>query len=157
MSGNNPRRKPRTKQPKQRSEAGSGEEPPPPPPSTETTPLALTGAAETMSLIRRAVKHRWVIPDRIFEAAPAIVGRILLDPATDIRDKIRATQTLAMLDRNNTDLMLEANRVERLNEGMSTENVALVASITDDQIAAVAKSIAAPAAPAPVKTKRGRS
>lgn len=98
-----------------------------------------------MKLIRRAMTARWVIPERIYEAAPAIVGRILVDPSTDVRDKIRATQTLAMLDRNNTDLIIEAHRIERLNDGMSTENVALVASITDDQIAAVAKSIAAPA------------
>jgi hypothetical protein len=112
--------------------------------------MSLGPASETMRLIRSAVQNRWAIPPRIFEAAPAIVGRILLDPATDIRDKIRATQTLAMLDRNNTDLILEANRVERLNEGMSTENVALVASITDEQIAAVAKSIAV------AKPARGR-
>jgi len=109
-----------------------------------------------MRLIRRAVANRWAIPEQIFTAAPAIVGRILLAPETDIRDKIRAVQTLAMLDRNNTDLMLESHRIERLNDGMSTENVALVASISDEQISAVARSIL-PQDPPPVpKGRRGR-
>lgn len=155
MPSNSPRRKPKSRKNSDPPPAGSGEvAPSSPAPLAEDDPLVLGQASETMRLIRSAVRNRWAIPPRIFEAAPAIVGRILLDPATDIRDKIRATQTLAMLDRNNTDLILEANRVERLNDGMSTENVALVASITDEQIAAVAKSIAvAPAAP----RKRGRS
>jgi hypothetical protein len=94
-----------------------------------------------MSLIRRAVKMRWDIPSEAFVAAPRIVARILADPSTDIRDKIRAVQTLAMLDRNNADLMLDAYRMERLHEGQSTENVALIASISDDQLRAVAASI----------------
>jgi hypothetical protein len=109
---------------------------PEPPPILEAH-----GAAETMSLIRRAVKMRWDIPSEAFVAAPRIVGRILADPATDIRDKIRAVQTLAMLDRNNADLVIEAYRLERLHEGQSTENVALIASITDEQMKAVAASI----------------
>lgn len=113
--------------------AGKGEE--------SDAPLTQHGDSETMALIRRAVRNRWIIPARVYEAAPAIVGRILVDPATDAREKIRAAQTLAMLDRNNADLLIEANRIERLNEGMSTENVALVARITDEQIAAVASTI----------------
>jgi len=106
----------------------------------------LSGSSESMRLIRSAVKNRWVIPDALFTAAPAIVGRILLDPATDIRDKIRATQTLAMLDRNNSELILESHRIERLQEGSSTDNVAVVASLSDEQIAAVAKTLLPPKA-----------
>ena len=104
-------------------------------------PLAHHGDAETMTLLRRAVKNRWNIPQQIYDAAPAIVGRILLAPETDIRDKIRAVQTLAMLDRNNNELLMDAIRMQRLNDGMSTENIAVIASITDAQIDAVAKLV----------------
>lgn len=152
MSRNNPRSNPRPKKTKKSDPAGYGEDadadkPPAPAAPKPEPPLAQHGVSETMTLIRRAVNHRWVIPEQVYVAAPAIVGRILLDPATDVRDKIRATQTLAMLDRNNTDLIVESHRIERLNDGMSTENVALVASMTDDQISAVAASIAASGKP----------
>jgi len=154
MSRNNPRSEPKEKRnrprpvpatvaarkAKEATGAGAASVPVAPP-AIPTPGLEAHGAAETMSLIRRAVKMRWDIPSEAFIAAPRIVSRILADPATDIRDKIRAVQTLAMLDRNNADLMLDAFRMERLHEGQSTENVALIASITDDQLKAVAASI----------------
>jgi len=117
------------------------EQPPAEAPDPQPSALELKGASETMQLIRRAVRSRWRIPERVYEAAPAIVARILLDPATDTREKIRAVQTLAMLDRDNIDLVLEANKIERLEAGKSTENVSIVASISDAQIAAVAMSL----------------
>jgi|688.fasta_scaffold373571_2 hypothetical protein len=151
MSRNNPRSEPKPKvnrprpvpntalarKAKEATGKGATSAPVTPP----ETGLEAHGAAETMSIIRRAVKMRWDIPSEAFVAAPRIVGRILADPATDIRDKIRAVQTLAMLDRNNADLAIEAYRLERLHEGQSTENVALIASITDEQMRAVAASI----------------
>ncbi len=157
MSRNNPRSNPRPrKPPSPRPPQGKGEGAPSPtrtptPAHTHeaevaSTALALAGSSESMRLIRSAVRNRWIIPERLFEAAPAIVARILLDPGTDIRDKIRATQTLAMLDRNNTELLLESHRIERLQEGSSTDNVAVVASLSDEQIAAVAKTILPPKA-----------
>lgn len=159
MSRNNPRSNPRPrKPPAPKAPTGLGEgspsraRPPAPAPAPAHTheepgtALALSGSSESMRLIRSAVRHRWVIPDALFTAAPAIVGRILLDPGTDIRDKIRATQTLAMLDRNNAELILESHRIERLQEGSSTDNVAVVASLSDEQIAAVAKTILPPKA-----------
>jgi hypothetical protein len=153
MSRNNPRSEPKPKANRPRpvpnttlareaKEAeGKGAASAPEPTPLVSGPLEAHGAAETMSLIRRAVKMRWDIPSEAYIAAPRIVGRILADPATDIRDKIRAVQTLAMLDRNNADLVIEAYRLERLHEGQSTENVALIASITDEQMKAVAASI----------------
>ena len=157
MSRNNPRSNPRPRKPpapKAPTGLGAGSpsraRPPAPAPAhtheEPQTALALSGSSESMRLIRSAVKNRWVIPDALFTAAPAIVGRILLDPATDIRDKIRATQTLAMLDRNNSELILESHRIERLQEGSSTDNVAVVASLSDEQIAAVAKTLLPPKA-----------
>ena len=157
MSRNNPRSNPRPRKPpapKAPTGLGAGSpsraRPPAPAPAPTheepQTALALSGSSESMRLIRSAVKNRWVIPDALFTAAPAIVGRILLDPATDIRDKIRATQTLAMLDRNNSELILESHRIERLQEGSSTDNVAVVASLSDEQIAAVAKTLLPPKA-----------
>jgi hypothetical protein len=163
MSRNNPRsdRKPRPPRKPEGEGAGAPQEasaPPAPPVAAPVQPTVLQhhGQSETMRLIRRAVANRWAIPEQIFTAAPAIVGRILLAPETDIRDKIRAVQTLAMLDRNNTDLMLESHRIERLNDGMSTENVALVASISDEQIAAVGRSILPPEKTADEKPRRRR-
>lgn len=104
-------------------------------------PLSHHGDSETMALIRRAVRNRWNIPQQIYDAAPAIVGRILLAAETDTREKIRAVQTLAMLDRNNNELLMQAMKLQRLEDGMSTENISLVASITDAQISAVAKLV----------------
>lgn len=151
MSKNNPRSDPRPRanrpRPQPPGKGAKSARNAPPPVSAPAKPivampgLEAPGTGETMRLIRRSVRNRWDIPTEVFRAAPAIVARILADPATDIRDKIRATQTLAMLDRNNTDLMLDAYRIERLEDGQSTENVAFFAGITDEQMNAVANSI----------------
>jgi hypothetical protein len=95
-----------------------------------------------MRLIQRAVKCGWDIPDQVLEAVPSFAVHVLTDSSRDTRDRIRAAELLASLRRDNMDRLDALAKASRLDAGMATDRVEMAASLSDEQIRAVGKSIA---------------
>jgi hypothetical protein len=80
---------------------------------------------ETLNLLKRAVRNRWPIPDSMREAAPRIASQIALAGKTD-RERLRAIELLAALDRDNIAALATLDKVERLEGGEATERIELL-------------------------------
>jgi hypothetical protein len=82
-------------------------------------------ARETMQLLKRAVRNRWPIPDQMREVAPKIAARIAVEGKTD-RERLRAIELLASLDRDNIAALATLDKIERLDGGEATERIELL-------------------------------
>lgn len=80
---------------------------------------------QTLRMLTRAVRSRWPIPDDIRQGAPLIARRIALTGRTD-REKLRAIELLAALDRDNIAALAALDKVERLDGGEATERIELL-------------------------------
>jgi len=78
----------------------------------------------TMQLLAQAVKNRWVIPPEMRDAAGKLARHIAVHGKTD-RDRLRAVELLAALDRDNIAALLALDKVERLEGGNATERIEL--------------------------------
>jgi hypothetical protein len=78
-------------------------------------------ARESLRLIRAAIAQRWDIPREIIDSLPKIVARIAVT-GTD-REKLRAAEVLARMQRDNLETIVQADRIERLEAGEATEIV----------------------------------
>lgn len=76
-------------------------------------------------ILREFVRRKWPIPDAVIDAAPKVVARVLTDETSTKRDKLRAAEVLAALQRDNLSAILALDKVERLDGGDATENVVL--------------------------------
>ena len=77
---------------------------------------------ETLRMIQHAVKNRWVIPDAVRDAAPKIATQIMLNSKND-RERMRAIELLATLDRDNIAALVAVDKLERLDGGHATERI----------------------------------
>lgn len=110
-----------------------------------------------LRLIRRAIHGRWDIPDVLLEQLPKHVTSLLVNARTD-REKLRAAEVIVSMNRDNMNALVQADRIERLDSGQATDRVAILDSMTDEQMLAVAKSIRvsqqpAEKAPTPARKK----
>jgi hypothetical protein len=58
------------------------------------------------------------------EAAPKIASRIAVEGGTD-REKLRAIEVLAAMDRDNINALAMLDKIERLDGGEATERIEL--------------------------------
>ena len=79
---------------------------------------------ETLRMLVRAVRERWDIPPEMRVKAPEIARRIALGDGTE-REKLRAIELLAALDRDNIAALVALDKVERLDGGEATERIEL--------------------------------
>lgn len=105
-------------------------------------------SADAPRLWMRAIREGWQIPDVVKRAAVNRAAQILADQSSTRREIMRATQTLAILERLSIEAAVQEDRMARLDSGTATENVALI-DMADGALEAVARSIAgvAPAEP----------
>jgi hypothetical protein len=80
---------------------------------------------DTLRMLVQAVRNRWPIPDDLRQAAPMIARRIALQGATD-RERLRAIELLAALDRDNIAALAALDKIERLDGGEATERIELL-------------------------------
>lgn len=121
-------------------------------------PLGKGESADAPRLWLRAIREGWQIPDVVKRAAVNRAAQILADQSSTRREIMRATQTLAILERLSIDAAVQEDRMARLDEGTATENVSLI-DLADGALEAVARSIEAFPAEAPKpcpKPKRKR-
>lgn len=79
---------------------------------------------ETLRMLIQAVRNRWAIPEGMRDAAPKIAARIAMSGATE-REKLRAIELLAALDRDNIAALALLDKNERLDGGQATERIEL--------------------------------
>ena len=110
-------------------------------------------SADAPRLWMRAIREGWQIPDVVKRAAVNRAAQILADQTSTRREIMRATQTLAILERLSIEAAVQEDRMARLDSGTATENVALI-DMADGALEAVARSIAGVAPVEPPKPCR---
>lgn len=76
-------------------------------------------AGSTLAMIQRAVANGWQIPDSVKTGIPAAAVNIAADRKQKTRDRLRAMELLASLQRNNLDAMIEMAKLEMMRERMA--------------------------------------
>lgn len=95
----------------------------------------LRTSASTMKMIEAAVRRQWGIPDVVKENAAKIAAKIALEGRSD-RDKLRAIQVLAALERDNIETLGELWSKQRTTEGKHNGKIAIAFSPDDLKAAA---------------------
>jgi hypothetical protein len=80
---------------------------------------------ETLRMLATAVRNRWPIPEAVRSELPELAARIALNSESD-RDRLRALELLAALDRDNIAALVALDRIERLDGGEATDRVDLL-------------------------------
>lgn len=77
-------------------------------------------------MIERAVRKGWKIPEDWTDKLPEVAARIAADPGKHDRDRLRALELIATLLRDNVSAAVALDKINRLDQGKATENVATV-------------------------------
>ena len=86
------------------------------------TDINMRTSASTLAMIESAVRNRWAIPEAVKENAAKIAAKVALEGKSD-RDKLRAIQVLAALDRDNVDALGRLWDRQRTHEGKASQQV----------------------------------
>tara|TARA_R100000388_G_scaffold82097_1_gene60806 strand:+ start:318 stop:686 length:369 start_codon:yes stop_codon:yes gene_type:complete len=80
---------------------------------------------ESLRLIHSAVKNQWDIPSEWKNALPRLCLKIALDENKGDRERLRATEILRAMSRDNLDALQVLDKIERLDGGEATERIEL--------------------------------
>jgi hypothetical protein len=97
-----------------------------------------------LRLVMRAIREGWAIDPVIKRAVIARASRVLANPDSKERDVSRASNTLLSIERLAIDAAAQEDKMARLDAGEATDRLELLDSISDEQILAVARTLAAP-------------
>lgn len=78
--------------------------------------------SETLAMIRRAIREGWAVPTVWKQVIPVEIYKILEDPGSSRGERLRAAEVIMQMDAKNIDMLIEADRIERLEAGESTSN-----------------------------------
>jgi hypothetical protein len=67
---------------------------------------------ETLRMLAQAVRNRWEIPEGMRSIAPKVAAKILIEGNN--RERLRALEVLAALDRDNINALVAMDKLERL-------------------------------------------
>jgi len=118
---------------------------------TPEIPEGATGATEERNAQWRRREHLrtleaivyqgWDVPTEVWKEIPQSLLDIVRNPQSATRDRIRASEAISHLIAQRTDAAVELDRIMRLASGEATDRVQVLASLSDDQMAAVAASL----------------
>jgi hypothetical protein len=94
-----------------------------------------------LRVIEAAVYQGWDVPAEAYQTIPRELFELIIDPLASPRDRIRAVEALAHLNEQRVHAAVQLDRIMRLDAGTATERIALVDSLTDAQLEAVARSM----------------
>lgn len=97
-----------------------------------------------LRMVMAAIRAGWVVDPVIKGAIVGRASRILANPDAKPRDVARASATLLAVERLTLDAAKEEDRMQRLDAGQATERLEVMEAISDDQLEALARSIASP-------------
>lgn len=84
-----------------------------------------------LRLLQRAVNNNWEIPDYVVSGIPKLLAQLLANPKAHMRDRLRLIEVIATLARDNINLAVSLDRVERLEAGKATDHVIINQEIRD--------------------------
>jgi hypothetical protein len=74
-----------------------------------------------LRLLERAVRNHWQIPEDLAKELPDFAAE-MMRTANDERSRIRAAELIVSMNKANVDLAIAVDKVNRLDDGTSTEN-----------------------------------
>ena len=80
---------------------------------------------ESLRLLHRAIKDQWQIPSEWKDALPNLCLQIAMDENKGDRERLRATEILRSMSRDNLDALQILDKIERLDGGEATERIEL--------------------------------
>jgi hypothetical protein len=86
---------------------------------------APTNRRQALQLLQRAVTNNWELPDEWKAALPRFCMSIVLDKSKGDRERLRASEILRSMSRDNLDALQILDRIERLENGDATERIEL--------------------------------
>lgn len=104
-----------------------------------------------MRLVMRAIRAGWTISPLVKQAVIARATGVLTKTDSKPRDVARASQTLVAIERLQVDAAAHEDRMQRLDAGEVTDRVEMIESISDDALAAIARTRGARGAREPAK------
>lgn len=93
-----------------------------------------------MILVQQAIKGGWKIPEILFAQLPLQVTNLLVSARND-RERLRAAEVLLAMNRDNTQTLAIADKMQRLDMGQATDRIDCINSISDAQLSAAADII----------------
>jgi hypothetical protein len=88
----------------------------------ELTPQA---SRSSLQMIKQAVANGWDLPAEWKQALPRFCMSIVADRTKGDRERLRATEILRAMQRDNFDGLLALDKLERLDDGTATERIEL--------------------------------
>lgn len=83
------------------------------------------GRRQALQLLQSAVTNNWELPDEWKAALPRFCMSIVLDKNKGDRERLRASEILRSMSRDNLDALQILDRIERLEDGVATERIEL--------------------------------
>ena len=80
---------------------------------------------ETLRMLQQAVHNGWNIPEEWKAALPRFCMGIILDKTKGDRERLRASEILRSMSRDNLDALQILDKIERLEDGSATERIEL--------------------------------
>ncbi len=87
--------------------------------------LAPKHEREALVMLKQAVTNQWDIPDEWKQALPRFCMSIVLDQSKGDRERLRASEILRAMSRDNIDGLQALDKLERLDDGSATERIEL--------------------------------
>lgn len=104
-----------------------------------------------MRLVMRAIRAGWTISPLVKQAVISRAVGVLTKMDSKPRDAARASQTLVAIERLQVDAAAHEDRMQRLDAGEVTDRVEMIESISDDALAAIARTRGARGTRGPAK------
>ena len=87
--------------------------------------LAPKHERQALVMLKQAVCNQWDIPDEWKEALPRFCMSIVLDQSKGDRERLRASEILRAMSRDNIDGLQALDKLERLDDGLATDRIEL--------------------------------
>ena len=94
-----------------------------------------------LRIVEEAVRGGWAVPAEAMTVLPREIYGIANDPNASPRDRIRATELLASLRKQDIDTAIGYDRIVRLEAGTATDRIEVIHDLGDQALDAVAQSL----------------
>jgi hypothetical protein len=86
---------------------------------------APSNTRQSLQMLKQAVVNGWDMPDEWKKALPNFCMSIVADRQKGDRERLRATEILRAMHRDNLDGLQMLDKLERLEDGSATERIEL--------------------------------
>tara|TARA_X000001382_G_scaffold97048_2_gene71434 strand:+ start:1815 stop:2171 length:357 start_codon:yes stop_codon:yes gene_type:complete len=87
--------------------------------------IALSDSRQSLQMLQQALQNNWDIPQEWKQALPKFCMSIVLDKNKGDRERLRASEILRAMSRDNVEALTALDRIERLDGGEATDRIEL--------------------------------